>query len=288
MTARSLAVEFPQVPVARLCALLGVSRAAYYRPCIPPALDEWTLALVARIEAMILKFTGYGYRRVRIQLAREGLPVSERKVRHLMKEHSLLCQVRRRWSATTDSAHGLSVYPNLAKGMLTTGCNQLWLSDITYIRLPSGFCYLATILDAHSRKVVAWHLSRRIDAGLALTCLEKALALRSPAPGWIHHSDRGVQYACRGYAQAALAAGAQLSMSSKACPYDNARAESFFASLKKEEVHLSHYDTFDEAQTGIGGYIEGIYNPDRLHSSLGYESPDQFEAKLEKEKLATT
>jgi putative transposase len=239
--------------------------------------------VVAAIEEMILTFTGYGYRRVTAQLRKDGFRVGERTVRRLMKEHSLLCQIKRRWVATTDSDHGLRCYPNLCKGMATTGCNQLWVSDITYIRLPSGFCYLAAILDAHSRKAVAWHLSRSIDARLVLACLHKAIQTREPPAGWIHHSDRGVQYACRGYADVVLAAGGRLSMSSKACPYDNAKAESFFATLKKEEVHMESYQSFSEAELALERYIGNIYNARRLHSRLGYESPDQFEAKLERQ-----
>ena len=280
MIARELAVEFPRVPVTRICTLLNVSRATYYRPERVRQESDWVLEVVARIEFLILKFTGYGYRRVTIQLQRDGYKVGQKSVRRLMKEHSLLCQIKRRWVRTTDSKHGHKCYPNLAKGFIPTERNQLWVTDITYIRLPSGYCYLATILDAYSRKAVAWHLSRSIDAKLVLAALEKALAKRNPPLGWIHHSDRGVQYACRGYAEAVLAAGGQISMSSKACPYDNAKAESFFATLKKEEVHLEDYRSFAEAELAVGRYIDNIYNAERLHSSLGYESPDQYEAQL--------
>lgn len=288
MIAREVALEFPQVPALRLCSLLGVPRASYYRPVPVRQEPDWVCQVVAAIEEMILTFTGYGYRRVTVQLQRDGYAIGQKTVRRLMKEHSLLCQIRRRWVRTTDSSHGLVCYSNLAKGLVTTGCNQLWVSDITYIRLPSGFCYLAAILDAHSRKVVAWHMSRSIDAKLVLTCLEKALAKRNPPAGWIHHSDRGVQYACHGYVEAVAAAGGRLSMSSKACPYDNAKAESFFATLKKEEVHLDDYRSFPEAELATDRYIDQIYNSRRLHSSLGYESPDQFEAKLEKQEEHAT
>jgi putative transposase len=282
--ARELAVDFPQVPVTRICSLLDVSRATYYRPEVVRQESDWIREVVARIEFLILKFAGYGYRRVAIQLRKDGYEIGQKAVRRLMREHSLLCQIKRRWVRTTDSKHGNKCYPNLAKDFALTGCNQLWVTDITYIRLPSGFCYLATILDAYSRKAVAWHLSRNIDAKLVLTALEKALSLRNPPPGWIHHSDRGVQYACRGYVEAVLATQGQISMSSKACPYDNAKAESFFATLKKEEVHMEDYRSFAEAELAIGRYIDQIYNAERLHSSLGYESPDQFEAKQPKQR----
>ena len=286
MIARELVLDYPGVPISRLCWLLGVPRASFYRP--QPAISEgdWVRSIVNSIENMILTFTGYGYRRVWAQLGKDGHQIGQRTVRRLMKEHSLLCQIKRRWTRTTDSAHGLRCYPNLAKGMETTSRNQLWVSDITYIRLPSGFCYLAVILDAHSRKAVAWHLSRSIDARLVLTCLKKAVDERKPPPGWVHHSDRGVQYACRGYVEAVLEAGGQLSMSSKACPYDNAKAESFFATLKKEEVHMESYMSLPEAELSVSRYIGQIYNPHRLHSRLGYESPDQIEAQLQQQEHA--
>jgi len=198
-----------------------------------------------------------------------------------MREHSLLCQIKRRWVKTTDSAHGLRKYPNLAQGLAVTGLNQVWHSDITYIRLPRGFCYLAAILDAYSRKVVAWSMSMNIDAALVLEALNSAIAIRSPAAGWIHHSDQGVQYACRGYVDAVIGTKGQVSMSSKASPYDNAKAESFFATLKKEEVHLEEYLTLEHAKERIGHYIDDIYNRRRLHSMLGYNSPEEFEATME-------
>lgn len=287
MIARALAIEFPAVPVLRLCWLLGVSRASFYRPSREPCQPDWVRDVVGAIEEMVLTFTGYGYRRVAVQLRRDGYQVSSRQVRSLMKEHSLLCQIKRRWVATTDSEHGHRCYPNLIKEVELSSCNQVWVSDITYIRLPSGFCYLAVILDAYSRKSIAWHMSRSIDAQLVLACLKKALDTRKPPAGWIHHSDRGVQYACRGYVEAVLEGGGQISMSSKACPYDNAKAESFFATLKKEEVHLESYRSFTEAELSVDRYIGQIYNARRLHSRLQYESPDQFEAKIDMEKTTT-
>jgi transposase InsO family protein len=282
VTAHRLKREFPELSVLELCSLLDLPRASYYRD-LSPAPGRGESDLVERIERIVLSFPGYGYRRVWAQLVKEGAPMGQKALRRLMEERSLLCQIRRRWVRTTDSEHGAKVHPNLAKGLLVDRLDQLWVTDITYIRLPHGFCYLSAILDAHSRKAVAWHLSKRIDSHLVLAALGKALQNRRPAPGWIHHSDRGVQYACRGYSEAVLSGGGRLSMSSRACHYDNAKAESFFATLKKEEVHLQSYASFEEAQASIGHYIDAVYNAERLHSRLGYESPDQFEAKIRRE-----
>ena len=285
MIARVLHMEFGSFPASRLCALLGVSRSSFYRPPSPaPVLDE---PLVKAIEAITLRFPGYGYRRVVAQLRKDGLSVGTKLVRRVMQERSLLCQLRRRWVKTTDSEHGLRRHPNLAKHFQPSGLNQLWVSDITYIRLERGFCYLAAILDAHSRKVVGWHLSMSIDAKLVLVALRKALETRNPEPGWIHHSDQGVQYACRGYVEVVEAAGGKLSMSSKACPYDNAKAESFFATLKKEEVHLGEYRTFADAHEAMSRYIDCIYNQQRLHSKLGYITPEEFEQRQQGEQNHT-
>jgi putative transposase len=280
--ARELALEFPGVPAMRIFSLLGVGSSSYYRQSAPAEEPDWVREVVARIEDLILTFTGYGYRRVHAQLKSDGLCIGQHTVLRLMKEHSLLCHVKRKWTRTTDSDHGLAVYPNLTKEFVPSDRNQLWVSDITYIHLPSGFCYLAAILDAYSRKAVAWHLSRTLDAELALKPLRQALKERSPAAGWIHHSDRGVQYACRGYAQAVQDAGGRLSMSAKASPRENAKAESFFATLKKEEVYLDDYRSFAEAEVAVNRFIGKIYNPSRLHSSLGNESPDIFEARIQR------
>lgn len=187
---------------------------------------------------------------------------------------------------TTDSRHSLRKYPNRVAGLKIAGADQVWLSDITYLRLPGGFCYLAAVLDACSRKVVGWSVSKNIDASLVLSALKVALDSRRPREGWIHHSNQGVQYACRGYVQAMEAvevAGGALSISSRACPYDNARAENFFASLKKEEVHLEEYRSLEEAKASIQRYIEGYYTLRRLHSSLGYRSPSEFETTVQEE-----
>lgn len=277
--ATGLSLEHPELPALRVCSLLGVARSSLQRSLAarPSSKDD---ELVSRLEELALESPCYGSRRLTASLKKEGWPVGRKRVQRLMKERSLLCQIRRRWVKTTDSHHGLQRHPNLTRGLQASALNQIWHSDITYIRLPRGFCYLAVILDAYSRKVVGWSMSLTIDAGLVVAALEDAILQRQPPAGWIHHSDQGVQYACRGYVQAAEAAGGRLSMSSKACPYDNAKAESFFATLKKEEVYLEEYMTYAQARESIGRFIDEVYNSKRLHSRLGYASPQEFEANM--------
>jgi putative transposase len=274
---------FPSLPLVRACQLLGLNRGSYYRLRQDPAPPADALALRQAIEQIVLEFPAYGYRRVTKALQRDGWSVNHKRVLRLMREESLLCQLKRRWVRTTDSEHGLTVYPNLlaqAGWRSLTGIDQAWVADITYIRLPEGFCYLAAILDAYSRKVVGWELSQEIDARLAVAALEQALQARKPAPKWIHHSDQGVQYACRAYVQVLEAAGARISMSGKGRPRDNAQAESFMRTLKHEEVYLQDYQTFPEAKQAIAHFIGAVYNEKRLHSSLGYRPPSEFEELL--------
>ena len=274
---------FPDLPLARACQLLGLNRGSYYRIRAEPGPATEALALRQAIEQVVLEFPAYGYRRVTKALQREGWDVNHKRVLRLMREESLLCQLKRRWVRTTDSEHGLTVYPNRLKQAgwrLLTGINQAWVADLTYIRLPEGFCYLAAILDAYSRKVVGWQLAQTLDARLAVAALQQALETRKPAPGWIHHSDQGVQYACRDYVQILEGAGARISMSGKGRPRDNAQAESFMRTLKHEEVYLQDYQTFSEAKQAIDRFIEAVYNAKRLHSSLGYRPPSEFEELL--------
>lgn len=269
------------LPLEVACGLLGVNRGSYYRhdPSVI-YVPEPDRALRAAIEGIVLEFAGYGYRRVTAQLHRDGWQVNHKRVLRLMSEESLLCQLRRRWRRTTDSEHGLRIYPNLLAGCGwrgLTGINQAWVADLTYIRLGSGFCYLAAILDAYSRKVVGWELSASLEAALAVSALRQALASRQPPVGFIHHSDRGVQYACRDYVAVLEGAGAQISMAAKGTPRDNAQAESFFRTLKHEEVYLNEYEHYGEAKQALGRFIERVYNEKRLHSSLGYRPPSEFE-----------
>lgn len=274
---------FPGLPLERACQLLGVNRGSYDRNRTEPVAATADLALRDAIERVVLEMPGYGYRRVTKALQRQGWAVNHKRVLRVMREESLLCRLQRRWVRTTDSEHGLRVYPNLLKQAgwrLLSGVDQAWVADITYIRLPEGFCYLAAVLDAYSRRVVGWELSEDIDHRLVLAALQQALQARKPAPGWIHHSDQGVQYACRDYVEALEAAEARISMSGKGRPRDNAQAESFMRTLKHEEVYLGDYQSFHEAKQAIGRFITEVYNEKRLHSALGYRPPSEFEQLL--------
>ena len=264
--------------IEKLCELMGVSRSWYYgRPSAAEKVPK-DVALRDAIERIVLEFPGYGYRRVTAALGREGWSVNHKRVLRVMREESLLCQIKRRFRPTTDSAHSFKRYPNLIEAVEIDGLDRVWVSDITYIRLPTAFCYLAAVLDAYSRKCVGWHLSRFIDTSLTLSALEMALAARWPEPGLIHHSDQGVQYASGEYVSRLEEAGGRISMAAVGNPYENAKAESFFRNLKMEEVYLKDYRDFEEAQENIAEFIEEVYNQKRLHSSLGYLPPVEFEA----------
>ena len=279
---------YPQLSLRRLCALFGVNRAWYYAAQQEEADDVAETALRDAIERVVLDFPGYGYRRVTTALQREGWTVNHKHVLRLMREECLLCQLKRRFVPTTDSGHGYRTYPNVLAEVVLTAPDQAWVADLTYIHLPTTFAYLAAILDAFSRRVVGWELSRCIDTRLTLAALERALALRQPPAGLIHHSDRGVQYASAEYVARLEEAGAQISMSAKGNPYDNAKAESFFKTLKREEVYLKEYRTFADAQANIQTFIEDVYNTKRLHSSLGYLPPTEFEAAFARSALSAS
>jgi putative transposase len=275
--------DHPEMPLEKLCELMGVSRSWYYEKhtsssSVGKAHGEEDVVLRDAIERIVLEFPGYGYRRVTKALQREGWEVNHKRVLRVMRQESLLCQLRRGFKATTDSKHPLKRHPNLLKGVELYAPDQAWVADISYVRLPTTFCYLAAILDAYSRKCVGWHLSRWIDTSLTLGALEMALGLRRPAPGLIHHSDQGVQYASTEYVARLEEAGARISMAAVGNPYENAKAESFFRTLKMEEVYLKEYKTFEDALQNIGEFIEEVYNEKRLHSSLGYLPPVEFEA----------
>jgi putative transposase len=274
----NLQQEFPSLSVRQLCTLLSVSRSWVYERSHTPRQAERDIALRDAIERIVLEFPGYGYRRVTAELQREHWTVNHKRVLRIMHQEALLCQLKRSWIATTDSRHGLQTYPNLLAGLAVARANQAWVADITYIRLPTVFVYLACVLDAWSRRCIGWQLSRTIDTQLTLAALNQAINLRQPGPGLIHHSDRGVQYASAGYVERLLSIGAQVSMSAKGNPYDNAKAESFFKTLKREEVYLNQYQTFADAEGQIGGFIDDVYNQKRLHSSLGYLPPAEYES----------
>jgi len=270
--------DHPEASVRQLCQMLSVNRAWYYQRLKLGSAPAPDLALRDAIERLVLEFPGYGYRRVTAALQRAGWMVNHKRVLRVMREESLLCQLKRGFVRTTDSKHGLGVYPNRLASCVLSAPDEAWVGDITYVRLPNCFVYLAALLDAYSRCCVGWQLSHTIDTQLALDALEMALARRQVRPGWIHHSDRGGQYASRDYITRLESVGAQISMSAKGNPYDNAKAESFFKTLKTEEVYLNQYQTFQDAEANIGVFIEDVYNAKRLHSSLGYLPPLEFEA----------
>jgi transposase InsO family protein len=250
----------------------------YYRPKVKAVEEKQNQAdLLDRIESICLEFPRYGYRRVTAQLKREHLLVNHKRVLRLMRESDLLCRVKRRWVNTTDSRHGFPRYPNLVKDVAVSRLNQIWLADITYIRIRTGFVYLAAILDAFSRRVIGYAISPRLDASLTLEALQMAVEERRPGPGVIHHSDQGVQYASAEYTGELNARGFQISMSRRGNPYDNARMESFFKTLKQEEVYLYEYETIDDVIDRLPHFIEEVYNSKRLHSAIGYVPPSEFE-----------
>ena len=271
--------QHPELSIEELCELFSVSRSWYYERRSQPESEAEEIALRDQIERIILEFSGYGYRRVTHALARRGWKVNHKRVLRIMREESLLCHLKKRFVImTTDSRHGFPVYPNRLADLVLSAPDQAWVADLTYIRLRSAFVYLACILDAFSRRCVGWHLARDMTTQLTLTALHRAIAQRHPQPGLIHHSDRGVQYASYDYVEQLEQIGAQISMSAVGNPYENAKAESFFKTLKLEEVYLKEYDSFADAEANLEEFIEQVYNTKRLHSSLGYVPPAEFEA----------
>jgi transposase InsO family protein len=229
------------------------------------------------MQKIALESAAYGYRRITAALQRRGFEINHKRVLRVMREDNLLCVRHRRFMVTTDSRHNLPIYPNLAAQTAPAAINQLWVADITYIRLRTEFIYLAVILDAFSRRVIGWALGRTLEAELAVSALRMALLERKPPPGFVHHSDRGVQYASQEYTDILKKHQAEISMSRKGNPYDNAACESFMKTLKYEEVYRNEYRDFQEARAGIGEFLERVYNQQRLHSALGYVPPAEFE-----------
>ena len=270
------------IGIERACRLAGASRAGYYRHWQASAPRREETDLRDALQRLALAHRHYGHRRLAEMLRREGWHVNRKRILRLTGEDNLLCLRKKPFvPATTDSRHGWQVVSNLARGMRPAGLDQLWVADITYVRLAEEFVYLAVVLDAFSRKVVGWALEPHLQASLAVAALEMALDARKPPPGsLVHHSDRGVQYACGDYADMLRKHGIAPSMSRVGNPYDNAKAESFMKTLKHEEVDAAGYRDIGEARTGIGTFIENVYNRHRLHSALDYLSPEEYEAKL--------
>lgn len=264
-----------------LSGAVGVSRASFYRhrqrTVSTSTANQSETALRRTIEGIALEMPTYGYRPMTAELHRRGLLVNRKRVLRLMRQDNLLCRRKRSFIATTDSTHSLKVFPNLTRDLVITAADQLWVADITYIRLPREFVYLAVVLDAFSRRVIGWALDRHLTTELTLKALQQTLATRSVNPSLVHHSDRGVQYAAADYVSLLIKHQIRISMSRPGNPYDNAKAERFMRTIKYEEVHLTEYETLIQARASIRRFIEDVYNRKRLHSALGYRPPVEFE-----------
>ena len=263
--------------MSALCHMTGLSRAGFYRSRMPRQATPVEMEIRDQMQKIAVDWPAYGYRRITVELQHRGFVIHSKRVLRMMREDNLMCVRRRRFLVTTDSRHNLPIYPNLAARIEPTAVNQLWVADITYIRLRTEFVYLAVVLDAFSRRVIGWALGRTLEAELAIAALRMALSERNPSPGLVHHSDRGVQYACWPYTELLKQHQAQISMSRKGNPYDNAACESFMKTLKYEEIYRNDYRDFQEAHAGIREFLESAYNQKRLHSALGYRPPAQFE-----------
>ena len=264
--------------IARMVKLGGVSRASFYRDEEDAAVwPDRDMDLRDAIQRIALEWPSYGRPRITAALRREGWVVNPKRVYRLLREDNLLCLRKRKFVVTTDSNHNRQVYPNLAEQMTLSGINQLWVADITYIRLAAEFVYLAVVIDAFSRRVIGWALDRSVEDELTLAALRMALELRRPAAGCVHHSDRGSQYASGDYTDLLKSHGCEISMSHKSSPWENAGCESWMKTLKYEEVYRQEYRDVTEVRASIARFIDEVYNQRRLHSALGYRPPVEFE-----------
>lgn len=266
-----------ELTVDRMCYLARVSRASFYRYLGRKSPVETDMELRSQMQQLSVENRLYGYRRIGAGLRRKGFAVNHKKVLRLMRADNLLVVRKRKFVVTTQSRHALPVYANHVPGIALSRPNQLWVADITYIRLQNEFVYLAVVLDVYPRKVVGWALGRSLQASLCTTALERAIATRNPGPGLIHHSDRGVQYASQEYIQMLEVTRMVGSMSRPGCPYDNAFCESFMKTLKQEEIYCGVYAGLEDLEAHLVDFIDNYYNLRRLHSSLGYRTPAEFE-----------
>jgi transposase InsO family protein len=274
-------------PIQRLCRLGTVPRCAYYRALSQTAshADSFQGEIQSRIQSICVEHAGYGYRMVTKQLQAEGYRVNHKRILRLMRRDNLLCLRKRRWVHTTQSNHGYRVYPNLARDIALEKPDQLWVADITYIRLPRECVYLAVLLDAYSRRAIGWAVERSLRTSLTITALQMAFQTRCVGPGLVHHSDRGMQYASDEYTALLQMHGILISMSRSGNPYDNATVESFIKTLKQNEVYLADYHSLEEARENIEYFLATVYNQRRLHSSLGYLTPSQYEDRFHQQHL---
>lgn len=268
-------------PVTVACEILGLARSTYYYE----SQERDETAVEAAIKAVVAEWPTYGYRRVTAQLQREGWEINHKRVRRLMQELDLSPPVKRRKRRTTNSEHGFPRYPNLVQDLAVVRPDQVWVSDITYIRLHTEFIYLAVIMDVFTRSIRGWQLGRSLDQTLTLRALLRALA-HHPAPE-IHHSDQGGQYAATAYTQLLQEAQVRISMAEVGAAWQNGYAERLIRTIKEDEVDLAEYQDYHDAHRQLGQFLDAVYAHKRIHSSLGYLTPAEFEAQWRSEQAQT-